>query len=104
MIEEDLLTKMLAFIELQDGDSFDEVYATQREFAAMVLTEFAEYLGANLVVPAYVPQLKKPEIDRNAMLKALLPGITALFNMEYDKRVAENARAIDTDTPGQESP
>jgi hypothetical protein len=87
--EEELEAKMLAFIETQDGDYNDEWYASPRDFAATILSDFSEYLGLELVVPAHVPQLKKPEIDRNAMLQALLPEIQKLFNLKYDEYVKE---------------
>jgi hypothetical protein len=86
MTEEELTAKMLAFIDTQDGDYNDEWYATRRDFAATILSDFSEYLGLELVVPAHVPQLKKPEIDRNAVLQAMLPEINKLFDIEYKKR------------------
>jgi len=89
MNNEELRDKMLAFIETQDGDDFDEWYATQRDFAASILSDFAEHLGIEMVVPEYIPTKTKPQIDRNEMLKALLPGINQLFNLEYDKRMKE---------------
>jgi hypothetical protein len=89
MTEEELKAKMLAFIETQDGDYNDEWYASPRDFAATILLDFSEYLGLELVVPEHVPQLKKPEIDRNEMFKALLPEISKLFDIEYKKRMEQ---------------
>lgn len=85
MTPEELQTKMLEFIETRDGDYFDEWYASPRDFAATILSDFAEFLGLELVVPEYVPRKTKPEVDREALLKALMPGIRDLFNMEYRK-------------------
>ena len=85
MTEEELTAKMLAFINTQDGDRCDEWYASPRDFAATILSDFSEYLGLELVVPEYVPQLKKPAIDRNAMLQSLLPEINRLFDIEFKK-------------------
>ena len=89
MTEEELKAKMLAFIETQDGDYDDEWYASPRDFAATILSDFSEYLGLELVVPEHVPQLKKPEIDRNEVFKALLPEISKLFGIEYKKRMEQ---------------
>ena len=80
---------MLAFIETQDGDYDDEWYASPRDFAATILSDFSGYLGLELVVPEHVPQLKKPEIDRNAMLQALLPEIQKLFDLKYSEYIKE---------------
>ena len=85
MTEEELKAKMLAFIDTQDGDYNDEWYATPRDFAATILSDFSDYIGLELVVPEHVPQLKKPEIDRNAMLQSLMPEIQKLFNVEFKK-------------------
>jgi hypothetical protein len=86
MTDEELQAKMLAFIETQDGDYFDEWYASPRDFAAAILSDFAEHLGLEMVIPEYVPQLKKPEIDRNAILQLLLPEIQRRFNVAYKER------------------
>jgi hypothetical protein len=85
MNEEELKAKMLAFIDTQDGDYNDEWYASPRDFAATILSDFSEYLGLELVVPEHVPQLKKPEIDRNAIFQSLLPEVQKLFNVEFKK-------------------
>ena len=85
MNNEDLKEKMLAFIETRDGDYFDEWYASPRDFAATVLSDFAEHLGIELVVPEYVPRKTRPQVDREALLKALMPGIRDLFDIEYKK-------------------
>lgn len=85
----ELHDKMLAFIETQPGDYFDEWYASPRDFAATILTDFAEYLGVEMVVPEYIPQVKKAVIDRNELFKALLPEITRLFDVEYTKRTGD---------------
>ena len=85
MTTEELQTKMLEFIETRDGDYFDEWYASPRDYAATVLSDFAEFLGVELVVPEYVPRKTKPEVDREALLKALMPGIRDLFDVEYRK-------------------
>jgi hypothetical protein len=90
MTNEELRDKMLAYIETQDGSYDDEWYASTRDFAEMILTDFAEYLGVEIVVPEYIPQVKKAVIDRNELLKALLPGIQELFELEYTKRTEGN--------------
>lgn len=89
MTNDDLKDKMLAFIETRDGDYFDEWYASPRDFAATILSDFAEYLGIEMVVPEYIPRKTKPEVDREALLKALMPGILELFDIEYRKMDAE---------------
>ena len=89
MTKQELIHKMRAFIETQDGDIFDEWYTTNRSIAITVLSDFAEYLDVELTVPEYVPKETKPEIDRNAILKELLPQIQTLFNMAHDKYMAQ---------------
>jgi hypothetical protein len=86
MTEEELQAKMLEFIETQDGDYLDEWYASPRDFAATILNDFAQHLGLEMVIPEYVPQLKKAEIDRNAMFQSLLPEIQRLFNVAYKEK------------------
>lgn len=90
MTNEELVAKMLAFIDAQDGEELDEWYATHRDFAASVLLNFAQHLGLELVVPEYIPRKTKPQVDRGEMLRVLLPEIEKLFHMEYDKRMRED--------------
>jgi hypothetical protein len=89
MTNAELRDKMLAFIETQDGSYDDEWYASPRDFAATILTDFAKYLGVEMVVPEYIPQIKKAVIDRNELFKALMPEITRLFDVEYTKRTED---------------
>jgi hypothetical protein len=91
MANEELMQKMLEFIETQDGDYFDEWYASPREFASTILTDFAKYLGMCLVVPEFVPKLKKPEVDRHELLKKLQPEISKIFEIEYKKMMEKNS-------------
>jgi hypothetical protein len=86
MTNKELISKMLAFIETQDGSYDTEWYASPRDFAATILNDFAQHLGLEMVIPEYVPQLKKPEIDRNAMFQSLLPEIQRLFNVAYKEK------------------
>ena len=88
---EELMRQMLEFIETQDGDYFDEWYASPREFASTILTDFAKYLGMYLVVPEFVPKLKKPEVDRHELLKKLQPEISKIFEIEYKKMMEKNS-------------
>lgn len=85
MTNKELTEKMLEFIEAQDGDYFDEWYGSPRDFVSTVLTDFAQYLGMYLVVPEFVPKLKKPEVDRHELLKKLQPEIAKIFEIEYKK-------------------
>ena len=85
MTPEELQAKMLEFIEARDGDYFDEWYGSPRDFAATILSDFAQFLGVELVVPEYVPRKTRPQVDREALLKALMPGIRDLFDIEYKK-------------------
>jgi hypothetical protein len=83
MTHEELLEQMLAFIESCDRDRFDEWYATPRDFASTVLSDFAQFLGVELVVPEYVPRKTKPEVDRQELFRQLMPEIERMFNLKY---------------------
>ena len=89
MDTEQLSKRMLEFIETQNGDYDEEWYASRRDFAAVILSDFAEHLGFVLDVPPYVRVRDKPEIDRNEMLKALLPDVERLFDIHF-KQLKEN--------------
>jgi hypothetical protein len=51
MTNKELVKNMLAFIETQNGDYFDEWYASPRDFAATILDDFAKYLGIEMIIP-----------------------------------------------------
>jgi hypothetical protein len=86
MDTEQLSKRMLEFIETQDGSYDTEWYASPRDFATIILSDFAQHLGFVLNVPPYVPVKDKPEIDRAKLLKELLPHVQALFARELDER------------------
>lgn len=86
MNEEELKTKMLEFIETQNGDYDEEWYASRRDFASVVLSDFAEHLGLTLDVPPYVRRKTQQEINRAELLKELLPHISKVLNFELDSR------------------
>jgi hypothetical protein len=85
MDSEELKAKMLAYINTQNYDYDEEWYASRWDFAAVILSDFAEYLGFPLEVPPYVRIKEKSEIDRAKMLEALLPEVTRLFEIEFKK-------------------
>jgi hypothetical protein len=86
MDKELLSQRMLEFIETQDGDYFDEWYASPREFAAVILSDFAKHLGFALEVPPYVPRKSVPQVNRGALLQELLPELSRVLNAELDMR------------------
>jgi hypothetical protein len=89
MTNKELISKMLAFIETQDGSHDTEWYASPRDFAATILDDFAQHLGLEMVIPDYVPQLKNAEIDRQAMFNSIMPEVLKLFNMAHVKYLKE---------------
>lgn len=90
MNKEKLAEQMLEFIETQDGDRDVEWYASPRDFASVVLGDFAKHLGIELVIPEYIPRKTAPEVDRQKMFEQLLPHIKDLFDVEYRKRTEQS--------------
>ena len=94
MTQDELIEKMLAYIDTQPGDSWDEWYATRRDFASEVLQSFAEYLNIELVVPEYVPtktrNLAQEAIDRKRIFESFLPEIEKLFGLKYEEMKRSN--------------
>lgn len=90
MDTEQLSQLMLEFIETRDGDYDDEWYASPRDFASVILSDFAEYLGFTLTVPPYTRRKTKPEISRSELLKQLLPEVEKLFNIHYAKYMEDH--------------
>ena len=86
MDTEQLSKLMLEFIETQDGEYDDEWYASPRDFAAVVLSDFAKHMGFNLDVPPYVRRKTQPEINREQLLKELLPEISKVLDFELNLR------------------
>lgn len=83
MTNEELAEKMLAFIATKDSSYDDEWYASPYDFAAVTLSDFAEYLGFALEVPPYMRHKDKTEIDRDELFKQLLPHINDLFDLHF---------------------
>lgn len=84
MTEEELKTKMLAFVDQQDNSCEEEWWCTPRTLYAGVMKEFAAHLGIDFAVP-HKEEPPLPEVDRNALLQSLLPEIQKQFGLEYKK-------------------
>jgi hypothetical protein len=85
MTEEELKTKMLEFIDKQDHTYDEEWWCTPRTLYAGIMKEFGVHVGIDLAVP-HQDRTPPPDVDRNAMLKELLPEIQKAFNVAYKER------------------
>lgn len=95
MDKEELAQKMIEFADTQDGDMFDEWYATAREVATAVLTDFAKHIGVEVAIPDYVPVKTRQEVNlekqRKEIFREMLPELEKLFNLRY-KEITEKNR------------
>ena len=89
MTNEELHAAMLAYIETQDGDYDTEWYASPRDFAEITLSDFAASIGITLEVPPFVRRKTEPEISRAEILKALMPELTKMFDVQLDRYMKE---------------
>jgi methyltransferase-like protein len=91
MTNEDLARLMQEFVDKQDHSRCDEFYGTDREFAAMVLEDFAESLGIALTIPQ-IPRKRREislELTRQALLNEMLPDVERLFNLKFKELTAK---------------
>ena len=97
MTEQELMEKMLAFIDTKDGDRMDEWYCDERGLYAMPLEEFAQFIGLELVVPKYIPKktlsMVEKEEMRKKVMRELTPRIEELFGMEF-KRLEDEMKGL----------
>ena len=84
MREEELKAKMLEFVDQQDNDINDEWWCTPRTLYAGIMKEFAIHVGIDFVVP-HKDRTPLPNVDRNALLKELLPEIEKQFGLRYSE-------------------
>ena len=89
MTNEELHAAMLAYIETQDGNYDTEWYASPRDFAEITLSDFAASIGIALEVPPFVRRKTEPEISRAEILKALMPELTKMFDVQLDRYMKE---------------
>ena len=88
MNEEELKVKMLAFVDKQDHTYDEEWWCTQRQLYAGVMKEFAAHVGIDFAVP-HQDRTALPDVNRNAMLKELIPEILKMFNIAHEKYLTE---------------
>ena len=84
MTEEELKSKMLAFIDQQDNTYEEEWWCTPRTLYAGVMKEFAIHVGIDFAIP-HKDITPPPDVNRHEMLKALLPEIQKQFGIMYNK-------------------
>jgi len=85
MTEEELQANMLEFIDKQDHTYNEEWWCTPRQLYAGIMKEFCLHVGIDLAVPRQ-DRTPPPDVDRNALLKELLPEIQKAFNVAYKER------------------
>jgi|LauGreDrversion4_2_1035121.scaffolds.fasta_scaffold06361_1 hypothetical protein len=84
MTEEELKTKMLAFVDQQDNSYEEEWWCTPRALYAGVIKEFAAHLGIDFAAP-HKEKTPPPNVNRQEILQSLLPEIQKQFGLEYKK-------------------
>jgi hypothetical protein len=89
MTEEELKSKMLAFIAQQDNTYNDEWYCTPHQMYSGIMKQFAAHAGIELFVPPKEAE-PPPKVGRAEMLQELLPAIQKMFGTEYAKNTKEN--------------
>lgn len=69
--EQQLADMIVAFVEKQDGDTWDDWSGTQRDYASVIMTDFAEFIGLDIVIPEHKPVMTDRQVDKKKLLEEM---------------------------------
>lgn len=69
--EQQLADMIVAFVGKQDGDTWDDWSGTQRDYASVIMTDFAEFIGLDIIIPEHKPVMTDRQVDKKKLLEEM---------------------------------
>lgn len=69
--EQQLAEMIVAFVEAQDCNMFDSWSGTQRDYASVIMTDFAKFIGLELVIPEHKPVMTDQQVDKHRVFEEM---------------------------------
>jgi hypothetical protein len=69
--DKQLADMIVAFVEKKDGDTWDDWSGTQRDYASVIMTDFAEFIGLDIVIPEHKPVMTDRQVDKKKLLEEM---------------------------------
>ena len=66
-----LADMIVAFVEKQDGDTWDDWSGTQRDYASVIMTDFAKFIGLEIVIPEHKPVMTDRQVDKQRVFEEM---------------------------------
>lgn len=86
-----LASQIIKFLESKDDQYFDDWSGTQRDYASCIMTDFAKFIGLELVIPDYKPVMTNAQVDKQKLLEEM--------RTELDRMLRERINALVLGTP-----
>ena len=69
--DKQLADMIVAFVEAQDRDTWDDWSGTQRDYASVIMTDFAKFIGLDIVIPEYKPVMTDRQVDKQRVFEEM---------------------------------
>lgn len=69
--EQQLADMIVAFVEKQDGDTWDDWSGTQRDYASVIMADFCQFIGLDIIIPDHRPVMTNAQVDKQKLLEEM---------------------------------
>lgn len=69
--EQQLADMIVAFVEAQDRDTWDDWSGTQRDYASAIMTDFCQFIGLDIVIPEHKPVMTDRQVDKQRVFEEM---------------------------------
>lgn len=66
-----LADMIVSFVEEKDGDTWDDWSGTQRDYASVIMTDFAKFIGIDIVIPEHKPVMTDRQVDKQRVFEEM---------------------------------
>lgn len=82
-----LADMIVAFVEKQDGNMWDSWSGTQRDYASVIMTDFAKFMGLELVIPEHKPVMTDAQVDKQKLLEEMRSEVDRMLRERINELI-----------------
>lgn len=82
-----LADMIIEFVEEQDDGMFDSWSGTQRDYASVIMTDFAKFMGLELVIPEHKPVMTDAQVDKQKLLEEMRSEVDRMLRERINELI-----------------
>jgi hypothetical protein len=85
--EQQLADMIVSFVEEKDGDTWDGWSGTQRDYASVIMTDFCQFIGLDIVIPDHRPVMSNAQVDKQKLLEEMRSEIDKILRERINELI-----------------